>query len=101
MAPAIVVRAVLVLGFHWKEFQRFERKVAELNLCFKLIYGGHIGDGSNAVSRATQVSDAVNVVVWRPERMRYLPSGFFSRHSVLRVNGVSGAINQLVELNNE
>lgn len=92
---------IVALGFSAKDLDRLIGKCAERELPVDIIDGQCFGQGSNCVKRALARLCTAQVALWRPKRMRHLPSGCLDGMVVLRVNGVSSAVNAIEELLNE
>jgi len=82
-----------VVGLRWKEFTRLTAKARALPVTLK--YGGHISDGSNAACRAISAARGANVVLWQSSGARHFSSGVIPSLPVVRVHGVTSALNAL------
>ena len=86
---------VAVLGLRYREFCRLLDKARRLPIQLRLVYGGHLGDGSNCSRQAIEACSSATLVLWCREGLRKLPAGFAPTHRMILVQGVSSAFNEI------
>jgi hypothetical protein len=63
----------------------------------RLVYGGHISDGSNARRKAERAAAAADFVLWNPNGARKFGGGYIPQFRYQRIRGVASAMELLAD----
>ncbi len=66
---------LVIVGVLRRRFFEYVRVVELLSPDVRLVYGGHIGDGSNSQQRAERLLRTADGAIWNERQSRHLKNG--------------------------